>query len=629
MGAGNTNIEKINEEVLNPPIIDQVENTRIKTKLFPEGEIYYLRNHDQIKENAVPTANAKGLLSYDNIVVLLTISYEFKKPNLGEEFIGSRIKLYHSDLIKDNQFVYIGATEIFENKEMTFKKKFQMFFCFQKIQEVKAEIELPDNIQVVNTTLGKIVGTKTMSIELPFFYKGNTEFQSIIIKGYVLKDETKNSFVTLNLYTDLSILPYSDYFVVISNWNNGETAQKVWKSKEHQGKQFHFQAQMITLQDLCLGEKDRKITIEFYGVYSGKIGHVDTNLGELNKAMENKTQIDIIGEGQTTMGYFYIEYNIEKISRFIDLVENGLQIHLSIAIDYTQSNLDPKNPRSLHYVSDINKPSQYELVMRAISEIVLCYDFFGDIILLGFGGVVPPLGETSHCFPVTLTKQEKLNGINKCVDEYKKSLNEVKLDGPTYFTPILRENLQIIKDTETPTSIYTIILILTDGTIHDFDDTKKLMIRNSPQPFSVIMVGIGNEDFSDMYTFDGDRQWLEDKNGNKCDRDICMFIKNNDYKGKATKLAERVLMVIPSQIEQYYRLNRHNFKGIYDIQKNRKFSKLPSGFIGNIVNKMAHRRSSVGKIKSQRKKTDGEKNEEKDGNLIKEEEDSKEYESEK
>ena len=108
-----------------------------------------------------------------------------------------------------------------------------------------------------------------------------------------------------------------------------------------------------------------------------------------------------------------------------------------------------------------------------------------------------------------------------------------------------------------------------------------------------------------------------------------MFIKNNDYKGKATKLAERVLMVIPSQIEQYYRLNRHNFKGIYDIQKNRKFSKLPSGFIGNIVNKMAHRRSSVGKIKSQRKKTDGEKNEEKDGNLIKEEEDSKEYESEK
>ena len=47
--------------------------------------------------------------------------------------------------------------------------------------------------------------------------------------------------------------------------------------------------------------------------------------------MENKTQIDIIGEGQTTMGYFYIEYNIEKISRFIDLVENGLQIHLSIA----------------------------------------------------------------------------------------------------------------------------------------------------------------------------------------------------------------------------------------------------------------------------------------------------------
>jgi hypothetical protein len=266
--------------------------------------------------------------------------------------------------------------------------------------------------------------------------------------------------------------------------------------------------------------------------------------------------------------------------------------------------------------------------MRAISEIVLCYDFFGDIILLGFGGVVPPLGETSHCFPVTLTKQEKLNGIDKCVDEYKKSLNDVKLDGPTYFTPILRENLQIIKDTETPTSIYTIILILTDGTIHDFDDTKKLMIRNSPQPFSTIIVGIGNEDFSDMYTFDGDRQWLEDKNGNKCDRDICMFVKNNDYKGKATKLAERVLMVIPSQIEQYYRLNK-NFKGIYDVQKGRKYSKLPNGFIGNIVNKInaPHRRSSLGKIKGLRKST-VDRNDE-DENLIKEHDEEHEDDSEK
>ena len=75
----------------------------------------------------------------DIIVVLLTISYDFKKPNLGEEFIGSRIKLYHSDLIKDNQFVYIGATEIFENKEMTFKKKFQMFFWpkYQLVQKLK------------------------------------------------------------------------------------------------------------------------------------------------------------------------------------------------------------------------------------------------------------------------------------------------------------------------------------------------------------------------------------------------------------------------------------------------------------------------------------------------------------
>ena len=47
--------------------------------------------------------------------------------------------------------------------------------------------------------------------------------------------------------------------------------QKVWKFNEHQGKQFHFFAKMITLDDLCLGKNDRKITFEWYGIYSRKI----------------------------------------------------------------------------------------------------------------------------------------------------------------------------------------------------------------------------------------------------------------------------------------------------------------------------------------------------------------------
>ena len=573
----------IDEEELNPEIITQVTNRRIKTKLYPEGELYYLRNHAQIKKNSIPTADSKGLLAYDNTLVELKVEYKFKKPELLSSFKGTRIKIYHSDVTKDNQFTYIGSTEPLKENTLKFDQNFQMYFCFQKRQQIKFEIILYDNIQLVNTTLGAILGSKDLSVEIPFFYQGKTEDTSIIVRGKVLKEENKCSFIILNVLTDFSKLPYSDYFIVIYNWNNGKTKQKVWKSTEHQGKQFKFVAKMITLFDLCLGEKDRKITFEWYGIYSGKIGSVDTNLNELENAMNSKTPIKIVGADNVELGCFYIEYKVEKISRFVDLVENGLQLQLSIAIDYTGSNGDPEKPESLHYCGNKRKPNQYEQVIKHIGELCQCYDFYKKFPALGFGGIVPPLGETSHCFNISLSRVEYIDGLENVISTYEKTLKEIKLDGPTYFCPIMKENFTLIKenDQESETSVYHVILLITDGTIHDMDDFKKTLIKNSDKPFSVIVVGVGNEDFTNMFQLDGDEQDLEDKNGNKCNRDICQFVRFKDFKNPL-RLREKVLMILPNQIEQYYRIYKHTFVGINDALNGkvmgRKLSKM--GTIG-------------------------------------------------
>ena len=583
MGCSSAKPILIDEEELNPEIIAQVTNRRIKTKLYPEGEIYYLRNHSVIKKNSIPTADSKGLLAYDNTLVELTVEYKFNKPELIKEFRGTRIKLYHTDVTKDNQFTYIGSTEPLKENTLKFDQKFQMYFCFQKKQQVKFEVILSDNIQLVNTTLGSILGSKFLSVEIPFYYKGNTEDTSIIVKGKVLKDENKCSFIILNILTDFSKLPYSDYFIVIYNWNNGKTKQKVWKSNEHQGKQFHFIAKMITLDDLCLGENDRKITFEWYGIYSGKIGSVDTNLNELNNAMYTKTPIVIKGGNNEELGSFYIDYKIEKISRFVDLIENGLQLQLSIAIDYTGSNGDPKNPESLHYCGNKRNPNQYEQVIKHIGELCQCYDFYKKFPSLGFGGVVPPLGETSHCFNITLNRTEYIEGLENVIAVYEKTLDEIKLDGPTYFCPIMKENFTLIKenDEQSETSVYHVILLITDGTIHDMDDFKKTLIKNSEKPFSVIVVGVGKEDFSNMFQLGGDDNVLEDKNGTKCNRDICQFVRYKDFKNPL-RLREKVLMILPNQIEQYYRIYNGTFVGVSDALNGkyagRKLSKL--GTIG-------------------------------------------------
>jgi Copine len=44
--------------------------------------------------------------------------------------------------------------------------------------------------------------------------------------------------------------------------------------------------------------------------------------------------------------------------------------------------------------------------------------------------------------------------------------------------------------------MYHILLILTDGVIHDMPKTKDLIVECSKYPLSIIIVGIGNADFS-------------------------------------------------------------------------------------------------------------------------------------
>jgi len=52
--------------------------------------------------------------------------------------------------------------------------------------------------------------------------------------------------------------------------------------------------------------------------------------------------------------------------------------------------------------------------------------------------------------------------------------------------------------------MYHVILILTDGQIHDIQQTKDQIVELSKLPLSIIIIGLGNDDFSNMEQLDGD-----------------------------------------------------------------------------------------------------------------------------
>lgn len=67
------------------------------------------------------------------------------------------------------------------------------------------------------------------------------------------------------------------------------------------------------------------------------------------------------------------------------------------------------------------------------------------------------------------------------------------------------------------------LLILTDGEIHDMDQTVQSICSNLRLPISIIIVGVGNDDFTNMRKLDGDDGSLN-LNGVKAARDIVQFV---------------------------------------------------------------------------------------------------------
>lgn len=71
---------------------------------------------------------------------------------------------------------------------------------------------------------------------------------------------------------------------------------------------------------------------------------------------------------------------------------------------------------------------------------------------------------------------------------------------------------------------YFVLLIITDGVITDMDQTRAAIVAASHLPMSIIIVGVGGADFTDMEILDGDDGRLKAPSGEPAVRDIVQFV---------------------------------------------------------------------------------------------------------
>merc|ERR1712013_432083 len=258
-------------------------------------------------------------------------------------------------------------------------------------------------------------------------------------------------------------------------------------------------------------------------------------------------------------GQWTVVHRTEVLKRnlnptFLDYISNGTELSFTVAIDFTGSNGNPQDPRSLHYNDPTGAPNQYITAIKAVGDIIQDYDSDKLFPALGFGAKVPPSGQVSHEFFLNLTQDPYCSGVDGILAAYHQSLNSVQLYGPTNLSPVINHVANFARAYQHDPSNYFVLLIITDGIITDLDATKKAVIYASDLPLSIIIVGVGSEDFSAMDELDSDDQLLT-HNGQTAKRDIVQFVEIQKFVMGSTwskeALAQEVLAEIPDQLVSY------------------------------------------------------------------------------
>ena len=222
-----------------------------------------------------------------------------------------------------------------------------------------------------------------------------------------------------------------------------------------------------------------------------------------------KKDIPTFDENGVLSGTIIIQ-NFERrdLYSMIQHINYGLSLNLVTSIDFTASNGNPKNPSSLHFVDPSGKLNQYQNAILQVFSVLEPYDTDKEIPVYGFGGMCPALGisTTSHCFPLTGdVENPTVRGVEGVLDLYQTAMSQLKLSGPTNFSPTI---LKTIEQVEGPFKngeySYTILLIITDGSISDKNETFRAVERAAKLPISIIIIGVGDEKFEDMIVLDGE-----------------------------------------------------------------------------------------------------------------------------
>jgi hypothetical protein len=490
----------------------------------------------------------------------------------------------------EDSWMCLGKTETISNTlNPAWEKKFVVQYKFETRQMLKfsvydsdcesANLDDHDFIGSCQISLGSIVSAQGRGHKKHLEGEGNTannKLQTITVTAEEII--SNNKVITLSLsgrkLDRKDWFGKSDPFVTISK--SGEYGDYTVVHRTEVIKYNlnpNWKTFSIPLTTLCNSDDYRVIKIQVDDWNrNGSHAHIGCLQTSVKTLMEqgNGTKTPLINEKKKKKrGSWYKNSGVlivnsvklEVLPTFLDFIQGGTELEFTVAVDFTASNGNPNYFTSLHYNDPTGAPNQYVTAIKAVGDIIQDYDSDKMFPALGFGARIPPYNTVSHEFFLNLTSDPYCYGMDGVLLAYYQALNAVELYGPTNFSPVINHVANFARAFQNDCSKYFILLIITDGIITDLDATKDAIISASSLPLSIIIVGVGTADFSEMEDLDSDDELLS-HNHRTAERDIVQFVEMKKFvtgnTGRPSQivwnkelLAREVLAEIPEQLVGY------------------------------------------------------------------------------
>ncbi|MBO6244043.1 MAG: hypothetical protein J6O41_05725, partial [Clostridia bacterium] len=468
--------------------------TRAEYYFIKNGDISYSIQNNDMRETAKLEVKIKGVFSGNAKVHLIL----------------------YSDSERKNSLAGGGETEsasCYSNtNEISFNKFFIVNYFFEKEQPIDFVISGSLNGKV-STTLSSILGARGQTQNRPI---EGISGATLEIKGFSYKNSKSSSLyfkVNLNGKFNSKGLLYT-----IKSLGNMKKPKNIllYKSELINAKlNLTGKITFITpnIPDIYLDPdinyNENNVEVAIYDYYNSK--ELGKFSGPLSQIVNKEVNINL-GESKSAR----IEAEVVKNYIFLDYICGGMQINLTVAVDFTASNGNPDNPMSLHYGG--NNSNSYEIAIRSCGNIVAYYNYDQLFHAYGFGGKFCGNNVVSHCYPLNMNMDNPdIQGIEGIIQAYKNILNQTILCGPSYFHEIINKVVNIAKEDVLAENKmnYNVLMFLTAQIFDDMDETIDALVEASFYPISVIIVGIGDADFSSMDVLDADIEPLIDSRNRK------------------------------------------------------------------------------------------------------------------